>query len=114
MFSFPSRHHPSSPPALSEYSASFVKPTGLHPVLRLSFPSKSGEHPPAEACALHAYLTLPSYLFADRYQLSDPLFLQSKGLRGLRSIYGELDLEAPNWVIKKWGSSMLVEIDSQT
>ncbi|KAI9784999.1 MAG: hypothetical protein M1839_001196 [Geoglossum umbratile] len=111
LFSFPSRHHISTPPSLSTFSVSFIHPTGLHPTLRIQFPSSSKHRPPAEACALHAYLTLPSYIFADRYQLSDPLFLQSKGLVGLRGLYGETDLEAPDWVIEKWGSGMLIEID---
>ncbi|KAH0538743.1 hypothetical protein FGG08_004696 [Glutinoglossum americanum] len=112
LFSFPSRHHASSPPSISTFSVSFVYPTGLHPTLRIQFPSPSQNLPPGEACALHAYLTLPSYLFADKYQLSDLLFLKSKGLKGLRGLYGETDLEAPDWVIEKWGSSMLVEIDT--
>ncbi|KAI9766817.1 MAG: protease B nonderepressible form [Geoglossum simile] len=111
LFSFPSRHHILTPTSSSTFSVSFIHPTGLHPTLRIQFPSSSNQPPLAEACALHTYLTLPSYLFADRYQLSDPLFLRSKGLRGLRGLYGETDLEAPDWVIGKWGSSMLVEID---
>ena len=63
-------------------------------------------------CALHAYLTLPSFLFPDKYQLSSPLFLASKNLRSVRSISGESDLEAPDWIIKKWGSAMLIEINT--
>lgn len=31
-------------------------------------------------------------------------------LRGLRSISGETDLEAPNWVVQKWGSALLMEL----
>lgn len=31
-------------------------------------------------------------------------------LRGLRSISGETDLEAPDWVVKKWGSALLMEL----
>ena len=42
--------------------------------------------------------------------MTDPLFLKSKNIRNVRSIYGEIDLEAPDWVIKKWGSNVLVEI----
>ncbi len=59
---------------------------------------------------MHAYLTLPSYIFADKYQFSDPLFLASKNLHSIRSISGETDLEAPDWAVKKWGSSLLVEL----
>ena len=70
--------------------------------------------PPSPNCALHAYLTLPSILFPDKYQLSSPLFLASKNLRALRSIAGETDLEAPDWVVSKWGSTMLMELAPPT
>ncbi|KAI9881334.1 MAG: protease B nonderepressible form [Pleopsidium flavum] len=109
LFSFPSRHHPLSNSSQGTYSSSFTSPTGLHPTLGLNFQTTS-TNPPATTCALHAYLTLPSYLFADKYQLSDPLFLASKHLHSIRSISGETDLEAPDWAVKKWGSSMLVEL----
>lgn len=66
--------------------------------------------PPSPNCALHTYLTLPSILFPDKYQLSSPVFLASKNLRALRSIAGETDLEAPDWVVSKWGSTMLIEL----
>lgn len=66
--------------------------------------------PPSPNCALHAYLTLPSILFPDKYQLSSSLFLASKNLHALRSIAGETDLEAPDWVVSKWGSTMLMEL----
>lgn len=65
---------------------------------------------PSPNCALHTYLTLPSILFPDKYQLSSPLFLASKRLRASRSIAGETDLEAPDWVVSKWGSAMLMEL----
>jgi hypothetical protein len=83
----------------------------MHPVLQLSL-SESVLQPPAQSCALHAYLTLPSYLFIDRYQLSDPLFLASQNLKALRSLSGATDLEAPDWVVKEWGSAALLEIAS--
>ena len=66
--------------------------------------------PPSPNCALHTYLTLPSILFPDKYQLSSPLFLASKNLRALRSVAGETDLEAPDWAVSKWGSTMLMEL----
>jgi len=59
---------------------------------------------------LYAYLTLPSALIVDRYQLSDPLFLESQNLIALRSLSGEEDLEAPDWVVKQWGSAALFEL----
>lgn len=82
---------------------------GLHPTLQLSFPT-AHLTPPSESCALHAYLTLPSTIFIDRYQLSDPLFLASQNLTFLRVLSGETDLEAPVWVIKRWGSAALFEL----
>lgn len=65
---------------------------------------------PSETCSLHVYLTLPSAIFPDKYQLSAPNFLISNNLHSIRSVYGDTDLEAPIWAIKKWGSAMLVEL----
>lgn len=108
-FSFPSRHHLSPQDSGTAYHSSFLTPTGLHPSLRLTFPSASMRAPSPD-CTLHTYLTLPSILFADKYQLSSPLFLASKNLRALRSVAGETDLEAPDWVVSKWGSTILMEL----
>jgi hypothetical protein len=66
--------------------------------------------PPNPTCKLHTYLILPSYLFIDKYQFTDPLFLESKHLKSLRSLSGATDLEAPDWVIKQWGSAALFEL----
>ncbi|KAI9721459.1 MAG: hypothetical protein M1812_002221 [Candelaria pacifica] len=108
LFAFPSRHHPLRH---SSYAVSFIEPTGLHPSLRMSFPQDSSIPGPTQgSCALHAYLTLPSYVFIDKYQLSDSLFLASKNLKAIRSISGETDLEAPDWAVQKWGSNLLVEL----
>ncbi|MCJ1382925.1 protease B nonderepressible form [Xylographa soralifera] len=103
------RHHKNSMASLSQYGVSFLSPTGLHPMLRLKFASSNTE-PPSDNCALHTYLTLPSTLFPDKYQLSSPLFLASKNLRSVRSVSGETDLEAPDWAVEKWGSAMLIEL----
>ena len=108
-FSFPSRHHACPPNFGTTYSTSFPHPRGLHPILRLTFPS-TPMPPPLPSCALHTYIILPSPVFPDKYQLSSSLFLASQNLRSLRSVSGETDLEAPNWVISKWGSTLLVEL----
>jgi hypothetical protein len=83
--------------------------------MKLSFPTTSLEPPTAPlgyTCGLHTYLTLPSSIFADKYQLSttDPLFLNSHNLVSLHSISGETDLEAPDWVVPGWGSTLLLEL----
>lgn len=121
LFSFPSRHH-SLPPNQSKnqkYTVSFDKPTGLHPTLRISFPSAAAlvepKNKPADSvCALQTYMTLPSHIFADKYAFlsNDPLFQKSHHLGELRAIAGETDLEAPDYVVKKWGSSVLLEIQT--
>ncbi|KAK2744969.1 protease B nonderepressible form [Myotisia sp. PD_48] len=113
LFSFPSRHHSLSD--LSVYSAHFLPPTGLHPTLQLSMrlPSRLPHEAPRDStCGLYTYLTLPSTIFADKYQLStqDRLFLQSHNLLGLESIEGEVDLEAPDWTTKQWGSKLLLAL----
>lgn len=66
--------------------------------------------PPKASCGLHAYWTLPSALFIDRYQFSDSLFLESKNLVKLHSLSGEEDLEAPDWVVNRWGSAALIQL----
>lgn len=113
LFSFPSRHHPLSDNAT--YTTAFETPTGLHPTLKISMPPSALTRPdaPADAvCALHTYLTLPSTIFADKYQLSttDSLFLDSHNLVALRAVSGETDLEAPDWVVPRWGSNLLLEV----
>ncbi|OOQ89845.1 Protein pbn1 [Penicillium brasilianum] len=113
MFSFPSRHHPLSSDA--SYSVSFTKPTGLHPTMSITLQRPSLERPPAPedaTCALHTYLTLPSSVFGDQYQLgtTDPLFLESHNLAALRAHAGEMDLEAPDWAVQHWGSIWLFEL----
>ncbi|EXJ79885.1 hypothetical protein A1O3_08170 [Capronia epimyces CBS 606.96] len=121
LFSFPSRHHSLSldQSKLQRYTISFDKPTGLHPILRISFASASSltepkNKPVGSVCALQTYLTLPSHIFADKYAFlsNDPLFQKSHNLGRLRSITGETDLEAPNYVVNKWGSTILLEIQT--
>ncbi|OXV09812.1 hypothetical protein Egran_02425 [Elaphomyces granulatus] len=112
LFSFPSRHHPLPPNSV--YRTAFTSPTGLHPTLKISIPRSSLSRPPAPhaTCALHTYLTLPSSIFVDKYQLSttDPLFLNSHNIAALRGISGATDLEAPDWLIPEWGSNILLEL----
>lgn len=109
LFSFPSRHHPLGPNDQTTYAVSFRQPTGLHPVLEITLPARH-LRPPKDSCALHAYWTLPSEMFLDRYQLTDELFLASQNLVALRALSGEQDLEAPGWAVKKWGSAALLEL----
>jgi hypothetical protein len=113
MFTFASRHRD----AESSFSARFLTPTGLHPTLQLLLSSRQ---PPSSSprpdddedtrCSPYAYLTLPRTVFADKYQLSDPLYLTSKNLTALRYITQPVDLEAPEYVMQQWGSAVLVEL----
>ncbi|KAH7122417.1 PIG-X [Dendryphion nanum] len=113
LFQAPARHYPlplsSSSPSLQTYTTTFRHPTGLHPTLLLTL-SPSTLSPPDATCKLHAHLTLPSHLFIDKYQFSDPLFLSSHHLASLRSLSGATDLEAPDWTVAQWGSAALFEI----
>lgn len=111
MFSFPSRHHPLPAGSRSIFKASFELPSGLHPKFDITLPRRYLT-PPKSSCALHAYFTLPSSVFIDRYQFLDPLFLASQNLVALRSLSGEDDLEAPDWVLSRWGSAALFELAS--
>ncbi|KAI0396902.1 PIG-X-domain-containing protein [Xylariaceae sp. FL0594] len=107
MFGFPSRHKDAG--SDTSFSSRFLRPHGLHPTLQLTLDSSS-TRPPASSCSLHAYLTLPRTVFADKYQLGDDLFLASKNLTALRYISQPVDLEAPDYAMKVWGSSVLLEL----
>ena len=106
MFAYPSRHRQSD----SHFTSKFITPTGLHPTMQLTL---SSNQPPREfeTCALYAYLTLPKSIFADRYQLSDDLFLASKNLTALRYTSSPVDLEAPAYTTEVWGSNVLLELN---
>ncbi|KAJ4419326.1 protease B nonderepressible form [Gnomoniopsis sp. IMI 355080] len=111
MFSFPARHRRIEGGA---FTTSFTEPTGLHPALRVQMNAKAVVPPPSategEECALHAYFTLPRGVFADKYQLADDLFLESKNLSALRYTSQPVDLEAPEYVMDLWGSAVLLEL----
>ncbi|KAB5558241.1 PIG-X [Coniochaeta sp. 2T2.1] len=108
LFSFPSRHRE----AEGTFDVKLLEPTGLHPTLQLRIDHSTR---PLEdsSCSIHAYFTLPRYIFPDKYQLSDSLFLNSKNLTALRYISQPVDLEAPEYVMHSWGSAMLLELAHQ-
>ncbi|KAI1180188.1 PIG-X [Nemania sp. FL0916] len=105
LFAFPSRHKDAG----STFSSTFLQPLGLHPTLQLRIDSSIPPSPDS-ACSLHAYLTLPRTIFADKYQLGDNLFLSSKNLTALHYISQPVDLEAPDYAMSLWGSSLLLEL----
>lgn len=105
MFAFPARHSQAG----TRFSSSFHSPMGLHPTMQLNIGSSKAPKEGTD-CSLHAYLTLPRTIFADKYQLEDELFLASKNLTTLRYISQPVDLEAPDYVMKPWGSSVLLEL----
>jgi hypothetical protein len=107
MFSFPTRHHVQD----ASFSAGWVEPTGLHPSLKLSV---GNSVPPSEYedCSLYAHLTLPKSVFPDRHQFTDPLFMASKNLTTIRHISTPVDLEAPEYTQKLWGSTVLLQLSA--
>ncbi|CAK7269568.1 protease B nonderepressible form [Sporothrix epigloea] len=110
MFAFPSRHRAAA--AGASFSVSLLEPIGLHPTLQLRVsPGPPPRNPDdGNSCRLYAYLTLPRHIFADRYQLSDPLFLASKNLSALQHMTTPVDLEAPEYAVDVWGSAALIEL----
>lgn len=99
--------------AKTTFSTSIREPAGLHPVLQLSL--HDVEYPSSynnDVCTLHAHLTLPRFIFADKYQLSDSLYLASKNLSGVRHTSDPVDLEAPEYTQTLWGSSLLLDLVS--
>lgn len=106
-FAIPARHRDAG----ASFTSAFVGPAGLHPTLRLSV---SSPRPPPigdpSTCAIHAHFTLPKTIFADRYQLSDELFLASKNLTALRYMSSPVDLEAPVYATSAWGSNVLLRL----
>ena len=105
LFAFPSRHRLSG----MGFSSRFLSPTGLHPTLEMTL--SDNQPPEGDAdCRPYAYLTLPKAIFADRYQLDDTLFMASKNLTAARNTSLPVDLEAPAYTTKTWGSSVLIEM----
>lgn len=112
IFKFPARHRHVEG---ASFSTRFLEPTGMHPALQIRLDGAATRPPNADDddgshCSLHAYLTLPRTIFADKYQFSDPLYLASKNLTALRYITHKVDLEAPAYAMKPWGSSALLEL----
>jgi hypothetical protein len=108
LFSFPSRHRE----AAGSFEVKLLEPTGLHPTIQITIDS---ERPLDDlSCSPHAYFTLPRYIFPDKYQLSDELFLASKNLTALRYVSQPVDLEAPEYVMDLWGSAVLLELSPQS
>ncbi|KAH6694007.1 PIG-X [Plectosphaerella plurivora] len=106
VFAVPARHRDAG----TIFSAAFVEPTGLHPTLRLAVSSQRSPVADDKSCAIHAHFTLPKTIFADRYQLSDDLFLASKNLTDLSYSSSPVDLEAPAYATTAWGSSVLLRL----
>ncbi|KAI5303083.1 protease B nonderepressible form [Ascosphaera pollenicola] len=113
LFSFASRHHPL--PESATFTVQFLEPTGLHPTMQISLPPDSLQ-PPDPTCSLHTYLTLPSTIFPDQYQLKtkDTIYRASNRWHHAELVAGELDLEAPDWRVEKWGSNVLIELADPT
>lgn len=109
LFSFPSRHRH----AEGSFSAKFLSPTGMHPTLQITL--ESTKQPSKDStCSPYAYLTLPRSIFPDKYQLADDLLLASKNLTALRYVSQPVDLEAPEYAMKLWGSAILLELSPPT
>ncbi|KAK6349659.1 protease B nonderepressible form [Orbilia brochopaga] len=107
LFAFPARHHSRS----NIFTADFQRPTGLHPKLEVTL--ALGGKSPGDTCSLNAYFAIPQPFFVDPYQLEDTSLLKSLGITALIALEGETDLEAPGYEMKKWGSTVVLELDTQ-
>jgi hypothetical protein len=113
LFTFPHRHHIVS---TAQLNTSLSPSYGSHPTLRTSL-SRKLLQPPVndtlshETCNLHALYTLSKDVFVDKYQLTQLSQFQSGGIKNLRGVWGETDLEDPSYKTKGWGSIVLVDID---
>lgn len=107
LFSFASRHQEIS----SSFTSKFLQPTGLHPTLEINISNlvHPANHEERE-CRLYTHLTLPKEVFVDKYQISDALFMASKNLTKIEHITIPVDLEAPAYAVKSWGSSLLLSL----
>ena len=106
LFSFPARHRLTT----GKFSAKFLEPAGLHPTLQVNITSHEAPKAEGGQCTPYIYLTLPKAIFADRYQLADELFLASKNLVASKYTTLPVDLEAPAYTTKVWGSNVLLEL----
>ena len=101
------------------YQGSFKAPNGLHPTFKLQI---EGTEPPSEECGLHAYFTLPKTFFVDRYAIAEkvpPYGVESNSRLDSTwnfknwAVQGESDLEAPEWAQSRWGSVVMLEIETE-
>ncbi|KAL7913384.1 cytochrome P450 [Trichoderma velutinum] len=106
LFAFAARHRAAS----GSFKSRFQLPTGLHPTLQLNLSTTAPPLDDDAECAPYAYFTFPKVIFADRYQLADELFLASKNLAAAKYVSEPVDLEAPAYTTKEWGSNVLLEL----
>ncbi|KAJ6264831.1 hypothetical protein Dda_0984 [Drechslerella dactyloides] len=106
-FSFPVRHHSRA----NIFTADFQRPTGLHPKLEVTL--ALGGTSPGDECTLNAYFTVPQPFFVDPYQLEDTSLMRSYGVSKIIAVEGETDLEAPAYEMKRWGATVVAELDTQ-
>ncbi|CAH2352338.1 protein Pbn1p [[Candida] railenensis] len=92
----------------TRYNVALEEPVGLHPTLQFKFGdlnldiAKVAEGTDTDSCKLFYYQLLPKAFFIDKYQLPTQL--------SLISIYGDTDLEAPEYKIDGWGVEALFEV----
>lgn len=91
------------------YDVALEDPVGLHPTLQFKFGDLNlditlvVEGTDTNSCKLFYYQLLPKAFFIDKYQLPNQL--------SLISIYGDTDLEAPEYKIDGWGVEALFEVE---
>ena len=117
VFTFPHRHHILS--STTQLLNTSLSPSyGSHPVLQTILPISTLQPPMNdtlnhETCNLHALYTLSKDVFVDKYQLTQLSQFQSGGIKNLRGVWGETDLEDPSYKTNGWGSIILIDIEQE-
>lgn len=116
MFTFPHRHHVLKSGLIK---TELHPANGSHPVMLTHLPSSSvkglvDRTIDYETCQLHALYTLPKEVFVDKYQLTQFAQFKSGGIKEVRGIWGETDLEDPAYKTPAWGSLLLIDVPKST
>ncbi|KAG5440534.1 hypothetical protein PCK2_000359, partial [Pneumocystis canis] len=108
-----------SEPLITSFSSDFfnhstiysdiLSPAGFHPKIR----SKITIHESYKRnCSLYMLYYLPKSVFVDKYQLENLVQFNTDNIKKVHFIWGETNLEAPIWQVKKWGSILLLEVSN--
>lgn len=79
---------------------------GMHPKLQTNYEHKQDldQDVDLESCQKYQYMTIPKEFFLDKYQIGNNQLVVN---------FGNLDLEKPSYLIKEWGTELLLQVPNQ-